>query len=1516
MNSRYLNIRLLVITGVACVVTAGGVVTAHSWQVSKTAQSMLALALVHEEKSEWFKAADYLDRYLRIEPGNLSAMVRLASDYGRAAVTPQQKLRAVDLHYKVLSVGGFPEERQLRERLAELLLETGRLSDAETQANILVKKNPNSQVANRLLALSVYYQYQNGALTKADLKTLGLLRTMEKANDLNREDVSVAVALASVYRSDARIVSAESEFSPTDRIRLADESFQRLVGNSRKSARAYVARFLYRTEHQLDGAQDDLNEALRLAPEDTMVLRTVGLAALVEAQRHIAAGQTADALPHFRRAQELLDRLVSRQPSQATAEDHLGLGDAYLGMGKKELAFKSWNKGIQTFSQPTIVVKFHARIAEAYLESGDLTQANASLRSIDTVLADIGTSIPRREVRALKRHQSLRQASLHLRRNEPDKAIEALSDITGENSAVEVDAEVSANAWMLVGAAYSSTDDYWIEAAQAFDRAAVYQPATASPYIAAANAWLQAGHFELAAERAQYALKNVRNLGSKSHFEARMVLSTSLFRMEVERPVASRNWGKFKTSLEELEKLQPSVEQVKTPWQVDFLRAEYEFNQPKAKNELKLPRDRAAGILQIAEKKYAESAEFLSQLCLLFEQFDFPQEADRVLTRLREIKGKPLMVALASAGLASSRKQFDAANREFEQVEEHLSAAELSVLLDERIRIAQLNRDVTLAHKLLLRQLEKSPRRLSVLKRLADIDLERRDMKALEKWEQSLSQLKPFGEPLYFYFHACRLIFTPGEGRDARLQEAQESQEQLAKLRPEWSETHALRGMLEQELEHVEEAVVAFERAANLGEPRLYVFERLITLLEELERGTDAEKYLSRLQLQMPRSQQLTELASRKHLVQLHPDYAVATARLAVESRPDDASAHAWLGRMLLLSNNAEESEREFAKTVELAPHDVSSWRGLISFYVRNGAKEKARAILKDLAEKAPLGDADRSFVLGQGYELLGDVETAIRHYEQAATKAPASYHIQLRLAGVLLRTDPHKAEICLRKAIELDHHDPSARHMLATLLASRGTDAAFQEAESLLKDVKEEELARFEDQRLRAILLSQRGGQENIARAVELLVELLSGQKSVAADRLFLAKLYELQAQSTIDLKSRQAKLKLAKDQLFAAASKTDVDFRYLSAVIEFLARSHDEAELPKWLKRYEDKLAAAPQGPADPIAKFILLQIKLKKTSSSEAWLQKLEKVDKHPVRPLALRAMVLTAKGQQREALKLIELEGAKLASAARDSRQKLIVYQGLGDLLFGLNEFPGAEKWYRLLLKADPARFEFLVAAFAKQNKHSEVLQLCEDAAYTDRTSKPAIVLANAIFETSWTAEQIELAAPFISFAIERFPEDPGLLYTAGLVRVVQDRSDDAIVLFRKLVSLEPRNVAALNNLALLLSERPNERKEALRLIDRAIEIAGSEPSLLDTKGTILVHDGQAPNGISILKSVANSPNPDPRYRLHLALAYRESGNSAKAKEELALALNQKVEALQLTANDRRLLSDLKTTLASQ
>ena len=83
---------------------------------------------------------------------------------------------------------------------------------------------------------------------------------------------------------------------------------------------------------------------------------------------------------------------------------------------------------------------------------------------------------------------------------------------------------------------------------------------------------------------------------------------------------------------------------------------------------------------------------------------------------------------------------------------------------------------------------------------------------------------------------------------------------------------------------------------------------------------------------------------------------------------------------------------------------------------------------------------------------------------------------------------------------------------------------------------------------------------------------------------------------------------------------------------------------------------------------------------------------------------------------------------------------------------------------------------------------------------------------------------------------------------------------------------------------LLAETPARRQEALEYIERAIEAAGPQPMLLDTKGTILLYDGKAAEAAPLFEkavSAAKSAGPDPRYCFHLALAYDRLGEKRKA-----------------------------------
>src|SRR5688572_19932964 len=125
MTQRSVNWRFLAVTSALGIVVLAALYVVHGWQVTRTAGGLLVLADRQESGGDWSKAAEYLDRYLRVKPADAQAKIRLAKTYLRIADSPRQQQRAIELHYRALAAGDKAAEIDLRGGLANLLLEAG-----------------------------------------------------------------------------------------------------------------------------------------------------------------------------------------------------------------------------------------------------------------------------------------------------------------------------------------------------------------------------------------------------------------------------------------------------------------------------------------------------------------------------------------------------------------------------------------------------------------------------------------------------------------------------------------------------------------------------------------------------------------------------------------------------------------------------------------------------------------------------------------------------------------------------------------------------------------------------------------------------------------------------------------------------------------------------------------------------------------------------------------------------------------------------------------------------------------------------------------------------------------------------------------------------------------------------------------------------------------------------------------------------------------------------------------------
>ena len=151
---------------------------------------------------------------------------------------------------------------------------------------------------------------------------------------------------------------------------------------------------------------------------------------------------------------------------------------------------------------------------------------------------------------------------------------------------------------------------------------------------------------------------------------------------------------------------------------------------------------------------------------------------------------------------------------------------------------------------------------------------------------------------------------------------------------------------------------------------------------------------------------------------------------------------------------------------------------------------------------------------------------------------------------------------------------------------------------------------------------------------------------------------------------------------------------------------------------------------------------------------------------------------------------------------------------------------------------------------------------------------------------------------------------GAATMAAMILQAQGKTADAQKRYEAIVAAHSTAIVAANNLAWLYAESGNNLDTALQLAQSAKARAPDAPQVNDTLGWIYYKKGLPQLAIAPFEqSVAKAPN-NAAYRLHLGLAYAQTGQAAKAVEALETALRQNpnVEGADLA---RRTIASLKS-----
>lgn len=128
-----------------------------------------------------------------------------------------------------------------------------------------------------------------------------------------------------------------------------------------------------------------------------------------------------------------------------------------------------------------------------------------------------------------------------------------------------------------------------------------------------------------------------------------------------------------------------------------------------------------------------------------------------------------------------------------------------------------------------------------------------------------------------------------------------------------------------------------------------------------------------------------------------------------------------------------------------------------------------------------------------------------------------------------------------------------------------------------------------------------------------------------------------------------------------------------------------------------------------------------------------------------------------------------------------------------------------------------------------------------------------------------------------------PDEAGATLLLAMIDEKAGRSEEAISSYRKVVTKEPGNMVALNNLAYRLAVSHGASDEALQLAQKAKEMAPNNPAVDDTLGWAYYQKNLYPSAVKQLEIATAGTNPSPIRLYHLAMAYQKAGNTAKARQ---------------------------------
>lgn len=494
-------------------------------------------------------------------------------------------------------------------------------------------------------------------------------------------------------------------------------------------------------------------------------------------------------------------------------------------------------------------------------------------------------------------------------------------------------------------------------------------------------------------------------------------------------------------------------------------------------------------------------------------------------------------------------------------------------------------------------------------------------------------------------------------------------------------------------------------------------------------------------------------------------------------------------------------------------------------------------------------------FLLAEIASQRGELDVAVQSSSDLANKT-RDPRLVMRAAQLALQAGKlDKAIEALKVWREIDPDSPLAMRMYSSALLRSGNLAeARLELVNVLKSESTDTGHIF--YQMYQMLVSYPDKEA----ALKLMTELAQPYPRVAEAHWAVAQL----AQATGDEK-------LALDEAKLAGSLRP-DWDMAASLEAFLLQKKSPQQGLDVLKRYLS---------VNPDAHEIRLQyaralLEQKQYKQARDEFQRLS--DENPDNPETAFAIALIS-------LQMKDFKGAEdnlKQSLNKGKKDQDTVRYYLGQLSEAKKDEDGAIEHYRQVKGGEYLFTAHVRAAYllSKRGKLDEALQQLHQLQPADVKQRVQLISVESQFLRE--ANRLSEAYQVLQNGLLKLPNHPDLLYGAAMAADKLGKPDVFEQLMRKLIQIQPDHAHAYNALGYGLMERNVRIPEAVKLVEKALQLAPDDPAIMDSVGWGYYLSGKPDESIKMLRR-AFAVNPDPEIAAHLGEVLWKHGDKAEARK---------------------------------